>query len=134
MEYGSIGDTVFDDVNGNGVQDAGEPGLPGVSLNLKDATVNVVDTMITDADGFYIFFDLVPMTWWVGVDTTTLPVGLSYPTTPVAIMHSLQPLENYLAADFGFGRSPVSTPESGSTLAMLGLVAAGLMGVRRRRA
>ncbi len=33
--YGnSIGDTVWLDVNGDGVQDAGEPGIPGVTVEL----------------------------------------------------------------------------------------------------
>ena len=39
----SIGDTVFNDLNGNGFQDAGEPGLAGVVVRIaKDANANGV--------------------------------------------------------------------------------------------
>src|SRR4029450_11837668 len=31
---GIIGDTIFQDVNGNGTQDPGEPGIPGVAVSL----------------------------------------------------------------------------------------------------
>jgi hypothetical protein len=34
----SLGDTVFRDWNGNGVQDDGEEGLPGVTVELWDST------------------------------------------------------------------------------------------------
>ena len=37
----SIGDTVFNDLNGNGFQDAGEPGIAGVTVRIaKDANAN----------------------------------------------------------------------------------------------
>ncbi|HEV7425531.1 MAG TPA: C25 family cysteine peptidase [Thermoanaerobaculia bacterium] len=39
----SIGDTVFNDLNGNGFQDAGEPGIAGVTVRIaKDPTANGV--------------------------------------------------------------------------------------------
>ncbi|WP_130451553.1 SdrD B-like domain-containing protein [Zhihengliuella halotolerans] len=44
---GSIGDFVWDDTNADGVQDAGEPGVPDVVVNLLDADGNVVE----DAEG-----------------------------------------------------------------------------------
>ena len=52
---GSIGDTVWLDSNANGVQDAGEAGIEGVSVSL---TGPVADTATTDSDGFYEFTDL----------------------------------------------------------------------------
>jgi uncharacterized surface anchored protein len=69
-QTGAIGDTVWNDLNGNGIQDAGEPGVPGVgvSLNGPDGTVNTV----TDADGKYLFSDLPPGTYVV---TFTEPTG-----------------------------------------------------------
>ena len=42
--------TVFDDLNGNGVQDAGEDGLPGVNITLDGTS-----TATTDQDGGYFF-------------------------------------------------------------------------------
>ncbi|PDV97368.1 hypothetical protein A9Q02_18615, partial [Candidatus Chloroploca asiatica] len=72
---GTIGDRVWDDLNGNGVQDAGEPGVPNVTLNLtgvNGAGIGVNLTTQTDASGIYTFTDLVPGTYTV---TVTAPSG-----------------------------------------------------------
>ncbi len=53
-----LGDTVWFDTNANGVQDAGEPGIAGVDVQLIDAAGNVVATDTTDANGEYLFEDL----------------------------------------------------------------------------
>ncbi|SDG56886.1 MULTISPECIES: SdrD B-like domain-containing protein [unclassified Duganella] len=50
-----LGDFVWEDSNGNGVQDSGEAGLAGVTVQLKDATGNVVSSSTTDASGHYHF-------------------------------------------------------------------------------
>lgn len=56
---GSIGDYVWNDINRNGVQQAGEPGITGVTVRLINATTNtVIATTSTDATGKYIFNDL----------------------------------------------------------------------------
>ncbi len=47
---GSVGDFVWNDLNKDGVQDAGEPGIAGVTVRLVNATTNtVVATTTTDA-------------------------------------------------------------------------------------
>ncbi|MGL5066325.1 MAG: SdrD B-like domain-containing protein, partial [Sarcina sp.] len=52
----SIGDFVWNDLNGNGLQDPGEPGIPGVTVNLLDNTTGaVLQTTTTDANGKYLF-------------------------------------------------------------------------------
>jgi hypothetical protein len=51
----TIGDFVWDDLNVNGIQDAGEPGLADVTVNLLDSGGNVVNTTTTDGDGLYVF-------------------------------------------------------------------------------
>ena len=56
----SLGDFVWDDLNGDGLQDAGEPGVEGVTVNLYDGDGNLVGTTTTDADGLYAFTDLAP--------------------------------------------------------------------------
>ena len=43
--------TVFIDLNGNGIQDTGEAGLPNVIINLQNG--NIVTQVITDANGNY---------------------------------------------------------------------------------
>ncbi len=52
-----IGNLVWQDLNGNGIQDAGEPGIAGVTVGLYDASGNLVATTTTDADGSYYFND-----------------------------------------------------------------------------
>ena len=58
--YGSLGDFVWWDLDEDGVQDADEPGLKGVTVTLKDASDAVVATTVTDDDGAYSFTDLEP--------------------------------------------------------------------------
>ena len=54
-------------MNNNGVRDAGEAGISGVTLTLKDADGNPTGiTAITDTDGHYCFTGLHPGTYTVG--------------------------------------------------------------------
>ena len=46
----SLGDRVWNDGNGNGIQDHGEPGLPGITVDLLDSHGEVVATTTTDGD------------------------------------------------------------------------------------
>lgn len=51
-----IGNRVWRDLNNNGRQDAGEPGIAGVTVSLYDAGTNVrLVSKVTGADGTYIF-------------------------------------------------------------------------------
>ena len=61
---------VFVDVNTNKIQDAGEPGVPGVRLYLNNGTY-----AITDKEGKYSLYGLEAQTHAVKVDETTLPAG-----------------------------------------------------------
>ena len=57
----AIGDWVWNDANRNGIQDADENGIPGVIVELYNCTTNVlVDTTTTDANGTYMFANLMP--------------------------------------------------------------------------
>ena len=53
----SIGDTVWHDVNNNGIQEDGEDGIEGVTVNLV-ADNTVVDSTTTDANGQYLFTEV----------------------------------------------------------------------------
>ena len=71
-QLASLGDTVWVDNNGNGVQDAGEPGKGGVVVNLLDGAGNpVLDgsgnaiTTTTNTSGYYEFINLLPGTYAV---------------------------------------------------------------------
>ncbi|CAG0928856.1 hypothetical protein PLCT1_00847, partial [Planctomycetaceae bacterium] len=60
---GVIGDFVFRDLNGNGLQDAGEPGIGGVVVT---ATLGAtVITTTTDLDGYYFFSNLGDGSWTI---------------------------------------------------------------------
>lgn len=50
-----IGNYVWDDLDYDGIQDAGEPGLEGVVLQLYDDRCEVVGTTTTDSRGYYSF-------------------------------------------------------------------------------
>ncbi len=64
-EPAAIGDYVWHDLNQNGIQEAGEPGVPGVTVNLYDCADNFVATMNTDANGYYLFNNLIPGGYYV---------------------------------------------------------------------
>ena len=49
-----VGNLVWADKNGDGVQDAGERGLGGVDVELY-CNNNLIDTAVTDENGYYIF-------------------------------------------------------------------------------
>lgn len=66
---GSIHGLKYEDLNGNGVHDDGEPGVPGVTINLLDAAGDVIEqTQTMDDDpatdeneaGMYWILDLPP--------------------------------------------------------------------------
>ena len=70
---GSIGNYVWNDLNKNGVQDANEPGLQGVTVTLTFRNGTVISTT-TDANGAYSFTGLGPDTYTV---TFTTPAGMT---------------------------------------------------------
>lgn len=59
-ELAAIGDYVWYDMNQDGIQDEGEMGVEGVTVHLMDCQGNILDEMLTDANGFYWFGDLEP--------------------------------------------------------------------------
>ena len=61
----TLGDFVWNDLNGNGIQDAGEPGIPNVPVNLYTCGGVFVASTITDANGIYSFTGLAPGSYYV---------------------------------------------------------------------
>ena len=64
---GRIGDTVWYDQDGNGLQDYKEPLIPGVSLTLlyvhADGSMSETETVVSDQYGYYAFEALRPGTY-----------------------------------------------------------------------
>lgn len=73
--FGAIGDFVWNDLNGNGIQDTGEVGIPGVTVNLYNSSNVLIATTTTNASGNYLFNNLVAGTYSVDVVESTLPSG-----------------------------------------------------------
>ncbi len=114
-DTGSIGDVLWLDADRDGVRDAGEPGLAGVTVEVFDAGPDgvigggddvLVGTVTTDANGGYVLDGLPPGNYYVSVDTATLPAGLTETTYPMGVDPSaviaLSEGEDFNDADFGF--------------------------------
>src|SRR5207237_1186595 len=72
ISQAALGDFVFNDLNANGIQDAGETGIAGVTVMLSgDATA----TTTTDANGLYLFSGLTPGSYQVKF---TVPAGYMF--------------------------------------------------------
>src|SRR5205085_11521736 len=73
----SIGDRLWLDEDGDGIQDAGEDGIAGATVRLFDSTgVTLLASTTTDMDGRYIFTGRAAGTYVVRVLSSSLPAGL----------------------------------------------------------
>jgi LPXTG-site transpeptidase (sortase) family protein len=61
----SIGDFVWNDINANGIQDAGEIGIGNVTVNLYNGNGTLAASTTTAADGSYLFTQLPPGDYFV---------------------------------------------------------------------
>jgi len=79
LPLATLGDFIFEDSNGNGIQDDGEVGVAGVTVTLWSANEDgspdtVLDSQTTGDDGLYLFSDLTPNVGYV-VQVSDLPPG-----------------------------------------------------------
>jgi hypothetical protein len=117
----AIGDTVWSDADDDGIQDPGEPGIGGVTVELladSDSDGNfteLVATTTTADDGTYLFLDVDPGHYVVDVtDIAGLLVGYSLTTGPQSSPDPTAPIgveagDVYLNADFGYHKSGLGT-------------------------
>jgi len=134
----SLGDFVWHDLfhsqthEVDGIQDAGEPGLANVTVELYNSSDVLVATTTTDASGYYHFNNLVPGTYKVKVADSNFSGGVldgwyatlkdqggddtkdsdGDRTTHEAIV-TLGPGENNTDVDFGFFYTCVDLQKSG---------------------
>ena len=73
----SLGDRVWRDDNKDGIQDAGEPGVAGITVTLYNNAGAAISSTVTDAYGNYLFDNLTAGTYQVGF---TLPTNYSFTT------------------------------------------------------
>ncbi|MFT4542913.1 MAG: hypothetical protein ACI835_005382, partial [Planctomycetota bacterium] len=104
----AVSGRLWDDINGDGLS-AGEPGLPGVTLELFDMNLGaVLASVITNTEGEYGFSDLLGGSFEVRVDAETLPSGATARFDPDGLgsLHSfafdLDCDEVLLNQDFGY--------------------------------
>ena len=71
----SVGDFIWFDTNRDGIQDVGESGVPGITVNLLDKKGELVESTLTDKNGHYLFNNLVPGDYIIEFDLISLPVG-----------------------------------------------------------
>ena len=100
----TIGDRVWNDADGNGV-DNGEPGVPGVTVILTGADGVEVARTTTDANGTYRFTGLVPGTYTVDIE---VPAGFNAATTSMTV--TVGEGEENLDVDFPLTLIPAPTP------------------------
>lgn len=107
VRLGSICGVKFNDKNGNGVQDAGEPGLPDWKINLGGPTdLNVV----TDKNGNYCFTNLVPGEYKVG---EVMQTGWRQ-TLPSTNFYIVQLAAGQTLTNINFGNKEDATVQLGS--------------------
>ena len=63
----SVSGVVFNDLNGDGTLESGEPGLEGWTVNLLNSASQVINTATTATNGGYSFTSLLPGTYTVQV-------------------------------------------------------------------
>ena len=62
---GQVGNRVWADNDADGIQDAGEPGLPGVTVDLYSIDSPFIASAITDENGEYSFQNLSPSEYYI---------------------------------------------------------------------
>jgi gliding motility-associated-like protein len=75
---GSIGNYVWNDTNGDGVQDATESGVADVTVYLLNATGDTVATTTTDANGQYVFTNVPEGNYSIAFDPSTTGTGYEF--------------------------------------------------------
>ncbi len=104
---GALGNRLWRDVDGDGSQDAGEPGLNGVTVVLQDGG-SFSQSTVTAGDGDYSFFEVPPGPYTVTIVTSTLPAGVvpSFDADGTATPHQAEVTvvsgDHLMTVDFGY--------------------------------
>jgi hypothetical protein len=123
----TIQGVVFEDLDGDGVRQAGEPGLQGWTLFL-DANLNSVldageTSTLTDENGAYSLEGSGVVARVLEVDDPLRNAGRWVPTTPASLGSAVGPIRDFGAQYHEFG---AYVPQGGETL--VNLTTAGVQG------
>ncbi len=112
----SIGDFVWADLDMDGVQDAGEFGLAGVTVRLfaSDGTT-LLQSAVTDSTGHYRFYGVAPGSYVVSYNGASAPAGY-VATTAVTVPVTITSGQQFNDADFGLAPLPVGTGSIGDQI------------------
>ena len=72
----ALGDKVWNDVNVNGLQEAGEAGIAGITVVLLNSLLSAIDTATTNINGDFRFVSLAAGTYYIQL--LNLPEGLYF--------------------------------------------------------
>jgi hypothetical protein len=124
--------TIYNDVNGNGFQDVGEPGLPSWLAEVRDSSNNLIANAITDILGQYA----IPI---AGVGDFTVDEVLQpgwTQTGPASGFYSLAIVDSnssFTGLDFGNRLAPTVPEPSTWAMMILGFCGVGFMAYRKRK-
>ena len=115
----SLAGSVYVDANGNGIRDAGEVGIAGVTLTLTGTDITgtaVNQTATTDINGDYLFDNLVPGTYSVseaqpagfGDGDEAVGTGATGAVASDDVFTEIGLGDSADAVDFDFGEIPVA--------------------------
>ena len=98
----TISGTVFNDLDGNGVQEAGELPLSGRIVTLEDTSGNAIATTRTDSNGHYVFNESsgIPGTGQFQVLARNLPNGWKV-TSPNPVLVALTKGDDVVTVNIG---------------------------------
>ena len=98
LRRAAVGDVVWHDIDGDGLQDPDEPGLAGVTVQLLDPSAAIIAEVQTAGDGTYLFDRLAPGSYQV---QAVVPQGWKAGPSGVVFATTLDPGEADLNRDVG---------------------------------
>ena len=117
---GTINGTAFDDLDGNGARDPGEPGIGNITVSLLNATNTVIATTTTAADGSYQFTSVVPGTYTVRETDPTGYISTTTNTAPITLPPAGTSIANFGDQQLGSVSGTVFNDPNGSGVRDLG--------------
>lgn len=108
VQSASIGDFVWNDTNGNGIQDGGELGVPNVTVRLYASNGVLLLTTTTNSNGLYAFNNLQGGTYYIAFVTSNNFID--------ANIGSNDNIDSDVTGAFGPGTTSLITVPPGATI------------------